>query len=195
MKGVKFKKEFRKQVISKFLKLRIQEPEISVNKFCKDYYPELNYKTVSNWYRQLKDIVGQENGMSENEINNKYGTEANELSMREKFKIILDTAKLSEDEFGEYCRQKGLYASDIERWKTECESALTEPHAESAVFTAIKDKNNEIRQLKQQIEKLKNTCMKQEKEIDKDLKTLAIYAAKVTTLKNFHQLFTDKEED
>lgn len=195
MKGVKFKKEFRKQVISDLLKLRQQEPGISILKFCKEYYPELNHKTVCGWYRQLKDVVGHEISMSENEINNKYGTKANDLSMQEKFRIILETSKLSKEEFGEYCRQKGLYASDIERWKTECESALNEQNSDNAVAKATKEKNAEIRQLKQEVERLKNTCKKQEKKIDQDLKTLAIYAAKVTTLKNFHQLFADKEED
>jgi len=195
MKGIKFKEELKKQVIADFLKLRLQEPGISISKFNKDYYPELNYKTITGWYHQLKTIVGHEISMSENEINNKYGTKANELSMQEKFRIILETSKLSKEEFGEYCRQKGLYASDLERWKTECESALNEQHSESSVSKVTKEKNSEIKQLKQQIEALKNTCKKQEKEIDKNLKTLAIYAAKVTTLKNFHQLFTDKEED
>ncbi len=195
MLGNKFKEEFKKQVISEFLKLRHQDPELTLTQFCKQYYPELNYKTVSEWNRIYRASIGHEISMSENEINNKYGTKANELSMQEKFRIILETSKLSKEEFGEYCRKKGLYASDIERWKTECETALNEQSSENAVYKATKEKNTEIKQLKRQVETLKSTCKKQEKQIDRDLKTLAIYAAKVTSLKNFHQLFADKEED
>ena len=78
--------------------------------------------------------------------------------MQDKFRIILEISKLSTEEFGEYCRQKGLYASDIERWKYECENALNDDTSGKVTAEAVKNKNSEIKQLRQQIDSLKNTC-------------------------------------
>jgi len=133
--------------------------------------------------------------MSENEINNKYGSEANDLTLDQKFKIILETAHLSEEEFGEYCRKKGIYASDVERWKSECESALSGLPGGKVTAQLVKEKNTKIKQLKSKVEKLEKLTKRQEHEIDKRDKSLAVYAAKVISLKNFHQLFTDQEGD
>jgi transposase-like protein len=44
-------------------------------------------------------------------------------SARDKFNAVLETAPLSESELAEYCRKRGLYPEQIERWRRACEGA------------------------------------------------------------------------
>lgn len=44
-------------------------------------------------------------------------------SARDKFNAVLETAALSETEVAEYCRQRGLYPEQIQRWRASCEQA------------------------------------------------------------------------
>ena len=39
-------------------------------------------------------------------------------SSEEKFRIVLETAPMTEAEVSEYCRRNGLYPEQIETWKT-----------------------------------------------------------------------------
>ncbi len=103
----------------------------------------------------------------------------------QKFKIILETSNLSEEDFGEYCRKKGIYASDVERWKTKCESALSWRPAGKVTVQLVKDKNAKIKKLNSQFEKLEKLNKRQEHEIDKRDKSLAVYAAKESVSKIF----------
>lgn len=44
-------------------------------------------------------------------------------SSQDKFNAVLETASLSEHEVSEYCRRKGLYLQQLQRWRQACESA------------------------------------------------------------------------
>ena len=44
-------------------------------------------------------------------------------SSQEKFNAVLETASLTEQELGEYCRRRGLYPEQIQRWRASCEQA------------------------------------------------------------------------
>ena len=39
------------------------------------------------------------------------------LSSEEKFAVVVESATLNEIELGEYCRRKGLYPEQIQRWR------------------------------------------------------------------------------
>lgn len=41
----------------------------------------------------------------------------------DKFNAVLETAALSEAELAEYCRSRGLYPEQIQRWRASCEQA------------------------------------------------------------------------
>ena len=41
-----------------------------------------------------------------------------------KFHMVLETSSMSEEELGEYCRQKGIYTHDIKRWEEQCVKAI-----------------------------------------------------------------------
>ena len=37
--------------------------------------------------------------------------------VEDKFIVVLETANLSEIEFSEYCREKGIYPEQVKEWK------------------------------------------------------------------------------
>ncbi len=39
--------------------------------------------------------------------------------------MVVETAKMSEEEIGVYCRSNGIYASELKSWKLNCMTALT----------------------------------------------------------------------
>ena len=47
----------------------------------------------------------------------------NKWSSEEKFRIVLETAPMTEVELSEYCRKHGLYPEQIEAWKAACMGA------------------------------------------------------------------------
>ena len=44
-------------------------------------------------------------------------------SSADKFSAVLETAALSEPELAEYCRRRGLYPEQVQRWRACCEQA------------------------------------------------------------------------
>ena len=46
--------------------------------------------------------------MTENEVNGLFGSEANSMSIKDKLKMVLNTAGLNDDQVGAYCRQHGF---------------------------------------------------------------------------------------
>jgi transposase-like protein len=49
------------------------------------------------------------------------GKQSSEWSSPDKFRIVLESASLSEVELSEYCRRKGLYVEQIQAWREACE--------------------------------------------------------------------------
>lgn len=52
-------------------------------------------------------------------------------SIQDKFAVVLETASLTAQELSEYCRSKGLYPEQIERWKQACMQGLGTPKPEA----------------------------------------------------------------
>ena len=44
-------------------------------------------------------------------------------SSEDKFAVVLETAALNATELAEYCREKGLYTAQVERWRDACKTA------------------------------------------------------------------------
>ena len=44
-------------------------------------------------------------------------------SSRDKFAAVVETASMNEHERAEYCRQRGLYVEQLQRWRADCERA------------------------------------------------------------------------
>ena len=51
------------------------------------------------------------------------GAASDDWNTEDKFLIVVETAGMTETDLAEYCRKKGLYAEQIERWKNACMQA------------------------------------------------------------------------
>lgn len=96
-------------------------------------------------------------------------------SSQDKFAVIMETASLNAQELSEYCRSKGLYPEQIERWK----------QAFIQGFDHIKPET-ETKETRKRILKL-------EKEIQRKDKALAEAAALLVLQKKFQALWEDAE--
>ena len=48
---------------------------------------------------------------------------AESWSGRDRFAAVVETASMNEHERAEYCRQRGLYVEQLQRWRADCERA------------------------------------------------------------------------
>jgi transposase-like protein len=94
---------------------------------------------------------------------------------QDKFAVILETASLNAQELSEYCRSKGLYPEQIERWKQAFIQGMdqTRPEAES-------------KESRKKIQKL-------EKEIQRKDKALAEAAALLVLQKKVRALWAEED--
>ena len=195
--------EYKINLVKTFLKSQQADNELSIAGFVKQHYPHLNLNSVYNWVSSLKSTAGQELSMSENEVQNKYGASANEMSLKQKFAMYRECFSLpSEEDRGAYCRQHQIYMADLESWGQEIEESVNF----SADNQSLTHENNQMKaecqQLKQQLHKaesenknLSQKMIQKDQELAQKDKALATFAAQVITLKNFHQLFTDQKAD
>jgi transposase-like protein len=51
------------------------------------------------------------------------GKQSDKWSSADKFRVVLETAPLSEEELSEYCRRKGVQPEQIRQWRAACEQA------------------------------------------------------------------------
>jgi len=49
-----------------------------------------------------------------------YRNAGDDWSPDAKLAVVIETASMSEAELSAYCRQKGLYAEQVQRWKEAC---------------------------------------------------------------------------
>lgn len=95
---------------------------------------------------------------------------------QDKFAVVLETASLNAQELSEYCRSKGLYPEQIERWKAACVQGLGAPKVE----TETKETRKKI--------------LKLEKEILRKDKALAEAAALLVLQKKVQALWEENED-
>ena len=110
---------------------------------------------------------------------------SDDWNTEDKFLIVVETAGMSETDLAEYCRKKGLYAEQIERWKDACIQANGGIAQEaSRLNKALKQKDKEFKTL--------------EKELNRKEKALAETAALLVLRKKANAIwgnFTDDEEE
>ena len=180
--------EFKKEIVRKYALSRRDGSFTNLSSFLKVNAPSLSEGSFYKWRKRYLDEVAEEAGLSENEKQGVYGTKANEMTLAKKFKIIMETSKLSEEDFGAYCRSKGLYATDVESWKQELSDFLDSDYLDE---TATKQLRAEIKDTRSQLDKIKKEVVCKDKEIISKDHALATYAAKVVAMRNFQKLFAD----
>ena len=100
---------------------------------------------------------------------------------RDKFAAVLETAALNEVDLATYCRQRGLYAEQIQAWRTACEQANDWARASSQrLGQATKDDKKQIKAL--------------ERDLARKEKALAEAAALLVLRKNAAAIWGDGED-
>jgi transposase-like protein len=61
------------------------------------------------------------------------GKKSDRWSSADKFRVVLETAPMSEAELSEYCRVKGIQPQQVQQWRTACEQANDGPMRSAAV--------------------------------------------------------------
>lgn len=97
-------------------------------------------------------------------------------SREERLNALIETAKLSEEELGAWCRQKGIHTHHLELWRREL--AREQPN----------NKNSEFKKLKEEIKNLK-------KELGRKDKALAETSALLVLKKKADAIWGDQEDD
>lgn len=107
---------------------------------------------------------------------------ADKWSSQDKFMVVLETANLSEIEFSEYCREKGIYPEQVKEWKTAC------IRANDSVKESNAKVSKDLREERKAKEKL-------EKELTRKEKALAEAAALLVLRKKANAIWGTDEED
>lgn len=182
--------EFKQNLVRRYLLEKQKNPSLTIASFVENDFPDISKRNAYNWVRKYKSQEGKALNLTENEINGVYGTGANDMNLRAKFLMIMETRGFSEEQVGEYCRKHGIYKSDLDSWETECADALRDclsPQERKHYKTIIKDQ-------KQRITALEDEGGEMRRELNHKDKALATYAAKLTTMGNFCKLFTNSNE-
>lgn len=82
------------------------------------------------------------------------GKQRDQWSSTNKFRIVLETAPLSEAELSAYCRTKGIYPEQIAQWRFICEQANAPVEARPAAIPEADVKQAQrIRELERTLKK------------------------------------------
>ena len=133
----------------------------------------ISKSTLATW--KTKVSVSNIKG---NNISNKS------ISSREKFLIVMETYTMSESDLGKYCRENGLYASDIKEWRSSCIAA--NDGAKTINKSSI---------LEDQLKEEKRKAKELEKDLRRKEKALAETAALLVLRKKLDAIFGENEED
>lgn len=104
----KYPKEMKEAIMARML-----EGDETVTDIQRDTGVGIN--TLHRWRDQAK----HQKGLS---ATIKYKN-ADKWSSQDKFMVVLETANLTEIEFSEYCREKGVYPEQVKEWKEACINA------------------------------------------------------------------------
>ena len=100
---------------------------------------------------------------------------------RDKFAAVIETAAMNETDLAAYCRQRGLYAEQIQAWRTACEQANDWERASTQrLGQATKDEKKRIKAL--------------ERDLARKEKALAEAAALLVLRKNAAAIWGDGED-
>ena len=126
--------------------------------------------TLYNWLKQTR-----EQGVA---VPGSRPKDTEHWSGQAKFTAVLETAGMNEQERSEYCRRKGLYPEQLDRWKTACIAGAGQ--AETTDAPALKQARKQVRSL--------------EKELRRKEKALAESAALLVLQKKFNALWEDEDK-
>ena len=175
----------------------MEEKQQLVNEFAKSgltkweftrLHPEYKRTTIYGWLQKYFP--------STNEV--KDSTDASESTKKPKdsigkFKMVLETAKMTEVEVGAYCRSNGIYASELNAWKVNCMNANNSK--KESLEDELMRLRAEVKQLKAKDIKQSAELKSKDKELDRMKDALAEYAVKEAFLKKAQAFFGTNNEE
>ena len=163
----RYPKEMKEAVVSRLL-----EEDVIITDIHRETGIGMN--TLYRW----RDEAKNQKGLS---ATTKYKN-ADKWSSQDKFTVVLETANLSEIEFSEYCREKGIYPEQVKEWRDACINA-----------------NNDAVERRDKISKELNAERKQKEKLEKELarkdKALAEAAALLVLRKKADAIWGTEEEE
>lgn len=126
------------------------------------------YNTVWNWVRKAAKAATIANAMSDKRTS--------EFTPEERFRILMETSRLSSEELGVYLREKGLFEATLREWQRQALGGLTDR-------PVVRNRSEEKR-----IQKL-------ERELARKDKALAEAGALLLLRKKVEALLEDEELD
>ena len=162
----KYPREMKEAVIAKLL-----EEDVIISDVQRETGIGMN--TLYRW----RDEARSKHGLS---ATTKYKT-ADKWSGQDKFTVVLETANLSEIEFSEYCREKGIYPEQVREWREACVNANDNKAEQNAKAS------RELRLERKERERL-------EKELDRKDKALAEAAALLVLRKKADAIWGTDDE-
>lgn len=127
--------------------------------------------TLYNWRREARNkgtIVAQEDDTPEG------------WTSADKFNAVLQSAAMNQAELAEFCRSKGLYPEQIQRWKDACQNANNWDAHQNAQLTKQRRRDQ-----------AENKALKSE--LRRKEKALAETAALLVLRKKFNALMENEE--
>lgn len=131
-----FSKEFKDSLVSKVL----SNAKCSIRSVAKE--ANVGISSLHKWVQDAKDAGNVPKNLSE-PINKRPC----EWSQAEKFNVVAQSLSLKNEELNHYCRQQGIYSSQLAQWKLELmsdrEATLTSKQMASEL-KALRLQNKEL---------------------------------------------------
>ena len=162
-----YEKEFKEQTVQKMM----PPNAVSVARLSRD--SGVSEATLYNWrneYRRQGVAVPADPSNPE------------QWSGENKLAVVVETAALNEAELAEYCRHKGLYPEQVERWK------------EAAILGNARQDQLD-RAAKKAVHQERNRNKRLERELQRKDKALAEAAALLVLRKKARAIWGEPEED
>lgn len=105
------------------------------------------------------------------------GEPAEQWSSAEKFRVVLETARLTEVELAEYCRTRGLYVEQVGLWRQGCEQGNARVQATSEA------ERGELRQERKRVHQLEKELRRKDKALA-ELAALLVLTKKLEAFRN-----------
>ena len=131
---IRYPKEFKEQVLKRLLPPNAE----SVKRVAEE--TGVSHQTLRNWMQEahIHDLV-----------QSLPPEPPSSLSTSEKFRIVVETLSMSEDELSEYTRKAGLYVTQIKEWRDICVNANATENAQKRSMQkelkAVQKENSELR--------------------------------------------------
>ena len=159
-----YPEELRDEILERVL----SKSNPQIGKLAKEF--GISRATIFNWKKEA-GLLGGRGRKPEKQSPLEQG-----FSIKEKLCMIKETFHMNELELGEYCRNKGILASDLRRWEDE----ITEPVKDLTAAERVS---------------LMNANRKLKRELERKDKALAEAAALLVLSKKAGAIWGEKEEE